>query len=299
MNAFSKALYDLQGAYWRLAASGYISPKRYLPDLPTGDQLAAREGHLQLEIVSHCWNYSNLLAFQLASIAEFPPERATLTVTVFYGVEDTGTAELLEVFGEKEIPNVVWNWWALPKEQLFRRAIGRNAAALESEADWVWFTDCDLLTRDNCLDSLADALQGRRDVLVYPRVEHCTDLLPPDHPMLTPDLESTDALPIDESLFIPRERSRATGPLQIVHGDVARAAGYCNSIPYYQKPVDRWAKAHEDRALRWLLRSQGEPVDVPGVYRIRHSAKGRYTGPTMVNAIRGQTRKIQDKVREP
>jgi hypothetical protein len=87
--------------------------------------------------------------------------------------------------------------------------------------------------------------------------------------------------------------SRATGPLQITHGDVARRTGYCNAIKHYQRPVNRWQKTYEDRAFRWLLRTQGTPADVPGVYRIKHISKGRYSPSPAVAQLRGMLRRLQ------
>jgi hypothetical protein len=116
-------------------------------------------------------------------------------------------------------------------------------------------------------------------------------LLTEDDPRLRRDAPSL--VDIDDIHFRPREPGRATGPLQITHGDVARACGYCEQLAVYQKPVAHFAKAHEDRAFRWLLRTQGEPVDVPGVYRIRHLSKGRYQGSRGSNFVRTLIRRIQ------
>lgn len=277
------------GLYLRVAATGVIPARWYLPSLPSLDQRAAATGDLKIEIVSHCWNYSHLLVRQLSSLVLFPPTRAAVTMTVFYSEEDEATVRLLETFGTKEAPGVTWNWSALPKEQLFRRSIGRNKAALLTDADWVWFTDCDLMFRDDCLDVLVEQLQGRRDALVYPRQERVTALLPSEDPILTNDGEFRLS-DIDTDRFEISERGRATGPLQIVHGDIARACGYCDCLAYYQKPAASYCKCYEDRAFRWLLRSDGVPLDVPGVYRIRHVGKGRYAGHPLSNKIRSMIR---------
>ncbi len=238
-----------------------------------------------------------MLVYQLSSLVLFPPTKCTVTMTVYYGEEDQSTVDLLNFFGSLQAPNVVWNWQKLPPQALFRRAIGRNLAAKNSTADWIWFTDCDLLFRDNCLDALAEALQGRRDALVYPASENCTGLLPHDAPILQADMSRPAVLDVDPSLFSRFPRSRATGPLQITHGDVARAVGYCESLPYYQRPSATWCKAYEDRAFRWLLRSQGEPLEVPGVYRIRHVAKGRYTGGKLNTGLRSSLRRLVAKIK--
>jgi len=116
--------------------------------------------------------------------------------------------------------------------------------------------------------------------------------------MLRAGFREPQVLDIDTSSFTTRKIAKATGPLQIAHGDVCRAVGYCRNIDLYQKPVESFAKCHEDRAFRWLLRSQGEPIDVPGVYRIRHIAKGRYSGSETRSKFRTWLRVWQSRWRD-
>lgn len=297
-NVLARWQYTMGLSFLRFAASGAIPARWFLPALPAENKRSAKTGVLNIEIVSHCWNYAHFLAYQLSSLAKFPPDRANVTMTVFYCEKDPQTVALLDYFADIDVPGVMWNWRALPREQLFRRSIGRNMAARETRADWIWFTDCDLLFRENCLDSLADALQGRRDTLVFPRHERVTPLLPQDNRMLTASNGQAGLFDIDTDQFTVRELTRATGPLQIVHGDVARACGYCDSLGIYQQPVDHWSKAHEDRAFRWLLRTQGTPLDIQGVYRIRHMQKGRYRGNSLSSRVRGAIRRLQSRLRD-
>ncbi|MBU2874057.1 glycosyltransferase family A protein [Marinobacter salexigens] len=268
----------IQLAFFRFAAGGWIPARWFEPNLPPENDRAARNGHLTLEVVSHCWNYSHFLVYQLSSVVLFPPQKLDVTMTVFYSPDDVKTKALLDFFGQQSVPGVTWNWQPVPKQQLFRRSIGRNRAALATKADWVWFTDCDLMFRDDCLDVLAEVLQGRKEALLFPAVERTTDLLAENNPMLQVGSTEPQVLDIDTTSFTSRQISKATGPLQIAHGDVCRAVGYCQNIGLYQQPVESFAKCHEDRAFRWLLRSQGEPISIPGVFRIRHVAKGRYSG---------------------
>ena len=281
--------------FLRLAASGLVPATWFQKALPAESQRAAKTGVLDIEIVSHCWQYSHFLVYQLSSLVLYPPQKATVTMTVYYNGEDTRTRAVLDFFAKQEVPGITWNWCELPKESLYRRAIGRNQAALASKADWVWFTDCDLMFRKGCLDHLSDALQGRRDALVFPDCERITSLLADDDPMLNFDPAELRAVDIEDTRFVEQKRDRATGPLQIAHGDVVRAVGYCDSLRYYQKPADSWCKAYEDRAFRWLLNSQGVPLSVPGVYRIRHVSKGRYTGSKLNTQIRTGVRKATSK----
>jgi hypothetical protein len=284
--------------FLRFAAGGMVPARWFLGSLPSEQDRAARTGRLSVEIVTHCWGYAHLLAYQLSSLALHPPSRIDVTMTVFHAAEDADTVALLEYFGARNVPGVTWNWQSLDKGRLFRRSIGRNIAARATSCNWVWFTDCDVVFHAGCLDALADALQGRRDTLVFPREEYCSRVLEPGDPMLEAGKGVPRLLDIDTARFNVQRRDRATGPLQIAHGDVMRACGYCEQLRIYQKPSARFAKAHEDRAFRWLLRTQGEPIDVPGVYRIRHVSKGRYQGSRGSNSLRTLIRRIQLRFRE-
>ena len=292
INTPSPSIFDGWMGFYNRFITGRVSPKRYLPSLPPESDLAAKEGQLTLEIVSHCWNYSHMLAYQLSSFVNHPPTALDLTVTVFYCEEDRSTRTLLDYFVKMDVPGITWNWQAQPRTHLFRRGIGRNIAARQTQADWVWFTDCDIIFHAQCLDTLAKQLQGRQNVLVYPRCERVTDMLTTDDPMLDKN-RKLQVIDIDGSKFEEVERHPATGAYQIVHGDIARQCGYCENIRLYQTPSEVWCKTFEDRAFRWLIGSQGVPIDIPAVHRIRHIEKGRYADKSLKTKIRAGIRKIK------
>lgn len=248
----------------------------------------------RIEIVSHCWNYSHLLAYQLSSLVLAPPQKCRVTMTVCYCPEDQATVALLNYFESQTVPGVTWQWLPLRRAELMRRAIGRNRAALASAADWVWFTDCDLLFHRGCLDGLAVAVAGRSDPLVFPREERCTAMLKPSDELLQAAAATPRVVDIDADRFETQSRSKATGPLQILRGDLARKFGYCRSIRCYQTTTEQWRKTYEDRAFRWLLGTAGTPLDVPGVYRIKHVEKGRYHGRGVITQLRSSIRQAQD-----
>lgn len=289
--------YRMRLAIIWLAVSARLPARWFQAPPPPESARAARAGKLHVEIVSHCWRYAHLLAYQLSSLVYNPPREVSVTMTVYYATEDRDTAALLELFGAMEVPNVTWNWQAIEPTRLFRRAIGRNQAALGSRADWVWFNDCDVIFRDDCLDAVGRALQGRRDALVYPTHEHVSPVFEPGDPVLEAAREPR-LVDIDPDSFRRRDYTRAVGAMQITHGDVARACGYCRDIAVFQQPTDRFAKAREDRAFRWLLGTEGVPVEVPGIYRIRHQAKGRYHKEGLHSRLRTWVRKIQLRFRE-
>ncbi|MDZ7683971.1 MAG: hypothetical protein U5O39_02010 [Gammaproteobacteria bacterium] len=107
------------GLFLRLAAGGWVPAGRFEPRLPAVADRTAREGRLSLEIVSHCWQYAHLLAYQLSSLVLSPPQDLDVTMTVYYCEEDPATSKLLDRFGDIEATNVRWNWRALPREWLF------------------------------------------------------------------------------------------------------------------------------------------------------------------------------------
>lgn len=230
-----------------------------------------------LEIVSHCWQYAHLLRYQLSSIVLHTPHDINVTVTVYYCESDLATVATLSYFETFKQPNLKWNWQCFPKEYLYRRSIGRNHAALTTKADWIWFTDCDVIFHKDCFSSLAQQLRGLQSPLVYPFLEHRSRPLPAEHTDLQFDVDYPALIDIDPNNFIATDITRATGPLQIVHADVARKLGYCQQSTIYQKPAQQWCKALEDRLFRSLVGTQGKGVPIKGVYRLQHQEKGRYS----------------------
>ncbi len=293
----SELKYVLLGLFYRIAASGFLPVAWFRATDPAKVTKAKRTGKLSLEIVSHCWRYGHFLSYQLSSLVNHRTEKLDITMTVYYSPDDEAVTSVLEFFAKIDVPGVTWNWQVLPKDQLFRRGIGRNRAAIETRADWIWFTDCDIIFHENCLDTLADVLQGRDDALVHPVIGWGTALLAEDDEILTcgRDGPAVREIPIDEFKPYGGPRKKAKGPHQITHGDIARACGYCGSITYYQTPSEVWRKTYEDRAFRWLIGSHGTPLEIPNVCQIRHIAKGRYKKNSSVSKVRGFVRKSQDQ----
>ena len=282
--------------FYRFAAGGGVSASRFRDTDPAEVTRAKRRGRLRLEIVSHCWRYAHLLGYQLSSLVHHPTGGLDVTMTVYHSPEDEETLRVLRFFGEMALPGIAWSWRPLPRERLFRRSIGRNLAAKTTRADWIWFTDADVVFHERCLATLAERLQGRDDALLYPERTLGTPLLPEDHPLLAQGREGPALLRIPRQAFpLRRASKRAMGPFQITHGDVARACGYCETIALYQKPARRWRKAYEDGAFRWLLGTPGRAIPVPDVCQIRHLAKGRYREGAFGSKLRPWVRSRQER----
>lgn len=290
MSRFSEQAVSL---FYRMAVSGAL-PVSWFRDVDPATVVKAKKtGKLELEIVSHCWRYGHFLNYQLSSLVNHRTDKFDITMTVYHVPDDELVVPVLEYFGRMEIPGITWNWQPMPKNELFRRGIGRNRAAKNTTADWIWFTDADILFHENCLDTLADLLQGRDDGLVHPNIGLGTRLLADDDEILEKGRQGPNVIEIPIEEFEPYggPRKKAKGPHQITHGDIARACGYCDSIAYYQKPAERWMKTYEDRAFRWLIGTHGTPLDIPNVCQIRHIVKGRYEKDSKMTKIRKFIRK--------
>jgi len=292
----SKLSDSVIGLFLRFAAGGYVPAAWFRKVDPKSVTKAKRTGKLSLEIVSHCWNYGHLLSYQLSSLVRYPTDKLDVTMTVFYAEEDESVTPVLEFFAGIDAPGVNWNWQPLPKEKIFRRSIGRNIAAKSTQADWVWFTDCDIVFHEGCLDALANELQGRDDTLVFPLRDQGTELLEEDAGVLSEgrSAPAIREIKLSEFTILSEERKKAKGAFQIAHGAIARACGYCESIALYQRPADRWLKTYEDRAFKWLIGSQGTGLEIPAVCQIRHIAKGRYKPDSKISTLRASIRKAQD-----
>ena len=131
---------------------------------------------------------------------------------------------------------------------------------------------------------------------MHPRTILGTSLLPEDHEILVRgrSAPAVREIPIEEFQPYNGLHHKAKGSFQITHGDVARTLGYCGSIDLYQRSAPRWRKTYEDRAFRWLLGSDGTPLDIPGVCQIRHAAKGRYRQGSATSRLRSLVRKSRD-----
>ena len=239
---------------------------------------------MHLEIVSHCWDYSRLLTYQLSSLVLFPPTKLQVTISVFYAPDDIRTVQVLEHFSKQHIHNIEWKWRELPRPSLVRRAIGRNIVALETKADWIWFTDCDVIFR-GCLDFLPSTLDKVSTDLCYPMNVVYSKCIRCGHQMLMNAniIQTLDINPSDFNLSRPAVINRAMGPFQIARTSALCDKGYCNLYPQFLQPSpDCYAdRCPEDVMFRKTLGGYyyGTAINIPHVYVISHYEKGEGNSP--------------------
>lgn len=227
-----------------------------------------------VDIVTHAWSgpnaqYARLLAWQIRSLIEYPP-RCNARLEIFSCPDDQPTVDVIERGIAAGAPIAV-SWRTRP--YLLQRPIGRNQAAISTRADVVIFADCDYLYGPGCLDSLAQVLD-RPERLFFPR----QTLISRDHATGDAYLARDPADGIDPADFIPKIERKAIGGIQIVRGETAREHGYCGHLAKYQRPAPDDCQTiigfGADSAYRWQMETPGTPIDVPNLYRLRHSVTG-------------------------
>ena len=230
---------------------------------------------MNLEIATHCWHYSRPLIFQFSSLFLYPPHRLSVTMTLFFTETDSRTVEVLRFFATQAAPaNVNLRPWVLPADLVTRRMIGRNLAALATKGDWIWFADCDYVFREGCLDSLASLVLANETPLFFPRhVQISNSHSAGDRELqrVCSEVSLADITPQD---YVQQTYNRAIGGIQIARAEVAREKGYCRDSRYHQCPSSEWVPTRDDVWFRRSLGTQGTPIEIPNLYRIRHSVRG-------------------------
>ena len=230
---------------------------------------------LKIEVVTHCYRYATLLRHQLSSLVLGPPPPGVqVTATVFHTLEDEETTRAVAWFAQQEVTGVQWNGQPLPTAELCRRSIGRNRAAMATQADWVWFSDADYWFTTGCWEAFR-RLDDTDARLIYPREVNGHRSHDLGDACIQRARETEGLVSVAASEFEPERMNRAIGGIQIARGSYCRENGYLKDIRRAQQPRSEWRRTHEDVWFRRELGNSGVPVDLPGVYRIRHGQAGR------------------------
>lgn len=245
---------------------------------------------LTLETAVSCWRYSRLLCYHLSGFVLYPPERCRVIVTVCYcgdSAEDAETIAVLDYFANlppgKQPPNVTWNWRPYERRRLMRRAIARNEICRETAADFLLMGDADYFFHGHgAIDAAADAMAAA--CVDGPHIMHPATVMMSrrqsngDAEINRVRINPPGVIDIRERLYRPVPLDRAIGGAQWVPGIVARSKGYIPQYRQYHRPSQEWRRTFCDSVYRRKLVRDGisqVALDAPGVYRIRHSVRGR------------------------
>lgn len=230
---------------------------------------------MRVELVAHCFRYSRVFNYSASALLLHPSKNIEVTYTIFYAMEDEPTRKAVD-FWYGRIP---LRPWCLQLPELLNRSIGRNRAAKASNADVVCFIDVDLCFGDGALDALAAIPQDPSDP-GYSRLWFPQQLLISKTHALGDEYSLRAREPgvvdIDPADFVPFPQRKAIGNSQLVLGSVAREFGYCDGDERELRPVTdgNWRVTTGDFRYRRQLETDGKPLDVPNLYRVRQSVEG-------------------------
>lgn len=247
--------------------------------------------HLGIEIVTHCYSggavniYHHFLRYQLQSLL-LGNHLTPMKVTVCMTLDDIDTYAIVsEAFKMPMPPNATLNIMPLSKCELFRRGYGRNVAAQRTTADVVWFTDVDHLFLGQSIDTAYAETMSAIEALGHKNIYMPREIMiHKKHAYGDEEIERSRAQPIGvikpliEDRYQSKSYRRAIGGVQIVSGDYCRAFGYSAEKKYISPTdADDFQQCRCDVSFRRSMEATVR-LDIPGVYRMRHSRAGRDGG---------------------
>ena len=233
---------------------------------------------MSIEIVTHCWaknvpQYATFLRAQLSSIIAYEP-CVEHSVTVCYSEDDPFTTGVVLEYQHR------MNLKKMPMEnnRLWRRCIGRNAAAMDSKHDVIWFTDCDYLFGRWCLESVVGSWHAnQKPDLMWPEIYLANnDKTRIDEFSKVNEKSTGDILPCLDG-WVYKRFDRAIGGVQIVSGKYARQHGYLHKSKRWHRPAETpFPDFRDDVVFRETLLKQGRavPIQPPNLFRMRHTEVG-------------------------
>lgn len=250
---------------------------------------------MSILIVTHCYaetlpQYAVFLRAQLGSLAAHPP-KCDWKICVCHFLDDRDVVERLYSY-KSLLGDHLYGIGFGTKGELFRRAIGRNIAALDSnEAEIVWFTDVDHVFGEGCIDSLLETWRtlqwnaqtvGEPVAMVYPKtIQIQTEHARGDR-FVEEQLKHPTLCPFpDDAEWETKKYDRAIGGIQICNGNLVRQHGYLNGTKWIQ-PTDGtkpFPSFGDDKAFRNRMAELGKivPIELPNLFRLRHT-KTTYQG---------------------
>jgi len=230
------------------------------------------------EIIIHCYSidrpeYWRALCYQLSSLVT-QPSGMKVVATVFYHPEDVMVMRVLWLFRELTNDRFFLYEAPLKREYLFRRAIGRNLTAKNTDARYVWFADCDYFVTGDFLHRMATHMFD--DHLYFPLETRWTvDRKEGEAMLAVLDDPQFIENPVEMGQFEPKTEDRAIGGIQFVQAHVARR-GYLDETKWVEpqneeeiaKPFYNFRDDIKYRTMNNF--GYGTPIDAPGLYRIRH-----------------------------
>jgi len=232
---------------------------------------------MKLELAVSCHQFQHRFCWMLSSLLQQRGEQPELIVNAAY-IENTGdptTADLLYFFESEGL--TVKHTPYPDKEEFQYRGLVRNRQLAETEADWIWFGDCDMVVHPDYITQLYDALTI--DYFDEQRMLHSgrfsTDK-PPDatnrlvegftYPCVVPD-----AYELSNGLKKHKKSNKGAGFCQIANVKVLREKHGGLYVDPSRNPDFSWSKYSRCRSdVQFRRRLGRQAVDLPRFIHLQH-----------------------------
>jgi hypothetical protein len=237
-----------------------------------------------VQLVTHCYaaklsQYAEHLRLQMGMLEAWPGPPVSVALTVYYTPDDANTAEVISLARRAEPKQFTLDARPRNRTQLFRRAILRNEAASNPLGRIVWYTDVDYaISRDAC-----EAASQGDSYGCYTAAGYWISTTHAEGDLMTEAIANSDtAWPLpDTSLYAWRRNKIAIGGLQIIGCDRLREIGYLRGQRRWMRPANPrkgFLRCKCDKAWRHENQLTFERLELPHIYRTRHSLDGRNAG---------------------
>lgn len=239
-----------------------------------------------IDIISHCYaaelpQYAAMLVYQASSLVLHKPSCCKVRLTVCIWDDRETDEKLFDPIATKTVEwvksQIACRVLRMSREEIGRRSIGRNLVSLwlSTPADFVWFADVDQVFYHGILDRLVEMPWPNGASMIYPReIMIHRDWTIGDERTSAVDLDNPRLVDIDPVEFVRKRYRKAIGGVQIIRGDFARQHGYLNKDARWLQPTEKpFGDFRDDIAYRQYCLKRGPivAVDLPGLYRLRHT----------------------------
>jgi glycosyltransferase involved in cell wall biosynthesis len=234
---------------------------------------------LSMEICIHCNFYQKRLTWMLSSLLEQKGSIPHIIINISHTDNDGSptTSNVCDFFRDKGLNIVETN---VTQEEVSNRAIARNRQATNTKADWILFSDSDIVFDPMFFDDLQRKLRKElRDIkLVMGADRHslndqfCIKYFSEEDKRIYPCIiENPSEIASKFPVKYKHGKDTCAGYFQLINGNVLR--GKCKG-KITDNPKDHWRNTRGDRCLRVRAGGRYGIPDTKPIYHLNHDRMG-------------------------
>jgi len=250
---------------------------------------------MKLELGISCHHYEHRLCWMLSSLLAQKGILPEFTISVAY-IEGTGNPTCKAVLDHFEMitrryradnPDQLANWPTIKrfpypdKERFQRRGLVRNDMLVKSDADWIWFADCDMVVHPDFLARAEELFSGElKDETRMCTTGRFSTILEPteeliemyDYPVMILDPQS-----VVQGMEMKKKANIGAGFCQIFNVEHIREHHNGEYVDPANPRDNLWSKFWKTRSDTVLRRKCGKrKIDLPWFCHLQHPRDNEY-----------------------